>query len=99
MEEEILKLIYNYSVNKKYADQEFYDTILVLFLKHHKVNNYINTIIINNNITDLGIYDNKRTKIIESYGIKILRYTNSEINNYFYEVCESIDVEVKHRLK
>lgn len=60
MEEEILKLIYNYSVNKKYADQEFYDTILVLFLKHHKVNNYINTIIINNNITDLGIYDNKR---------------------------------------
>ena len=48
---------------------------------------------------DGKLYDNNRTKIIESYGIKILRYTNSEINNYFYEVCESIDVEVKHRLK
>ena len=48
---------------------------------------------------DGKLYDNKRTKIIESYGVKILRYTNSEINNNFYEVCESIDFEVKHRLK
>lgn len=55
MEEEILKLIYNYSVNKKYVDQEFYNTILVLFLKHHKVNNYINTIIINNKLLDIFI--------------------------------------------
>lgn len=78
MEEEILKLIYNYSVNKKYADQEFYNTILVLFLKHHKVNNYINTIIINNNITDLGIYDNKRKTIIIN-NLEILNSSDDKI--------------------
>lgn len=78
MEEEILKLIYNYSVNKKYADQEFYNTILVLFLKHHKVNNYINTIIINNDITDLGIYDNKRKTIIIN-NLEILNSSDNKI--------------------
>lgn len=78
MEEEILKLIYNYSVNKKYVDQEFYNTILVLFLKHRKVNNYINTIIINNNITDLGIYDNKRKTIIIN-NLEILNSSDDKI--------------------
>ena len=41
-------------------------------------------------------YDNKRTKILEKYGLKIIRICNVEIDNNFYNVCEYIDREVKN---
>lgn len=43
-------------------------------------------------------YDNKRTKILEKYGLKIIRICNVEIDNNFYNVCEYIDREVKKSL-
>lgn len=43
-------------------------------------------------------YDNKRTKILEKYGLKIIRICNIEIDNNFYNVCEYIDREVKKSL-
>ena len=42
-------------------------------------------------------YDDVCTAKLEQYGIKVLRFSNYEINTYFYEVCESIDKEIKQR--
>ena len=35
-------------------------------------------------------YDNKRTEYIENRGIKVLRYSNKDINNNFKSVCQDI---------
>ena len=43
-------------------------------------------------------YDATRTKILEKYGLKVLRICNLEIDNNFYQVCEYIDREVKQSL-
>ena len=43
-------------------------------------------------------YDDVRTAKLEQYGIKVLRFSNYEINTYFNEVCESIDNEIKQRI-
>ena len=42
--------------------------------------------------------DKLRTKAIEKYGIKVLRFSNYEINCEFDAVCECIDNEVKERI-
>lgn len=42
--------------------------------------------------------DKKRTKILENYGLKVLRFSNIDVNNNFYAVCSVIDNEVKKRL-
>ncbi|MEB3310577.1 MAG: endonuclease domain-containing protein [Snowella sp.] len=36
------------------------------------------------------IYDQERTRILESYGLKIIRFTNVEVLNNFKGVCEEI---------
>ena len=36
-------------------------------------------------------YDKERTKILNQYGLQVLRYSNVDINNNFDEVCEQID--------
>ena len=38
-----------------------------------------------------------RTTIIESYGNKVIRFSNSDIDKNFYSVCSVIDNEVKSR--
>ena len=35
-------------------------------------------------------YDEQRTKLLESYGIVVLRYTNRDINERFTAVCDDI---------
>jgi very-short-patch-repair endonuclease len=41
--------------------------------------------------TDEGkAYDEERTKILEGYGIKVIRFTNDEVLNNFEGVCEKI---------
>ena len=42
-------------------------------------------------------YDEERTKILESYGLKVLRFCNLDIDKNFYGVCTVIDEEVKGR--
>ena len=44
-------------------------------------------------------YDEKRTEYLESLGLKVLRFTNLDIKQNFYEVCSVIDIEVKRRMK
>ena len=45
------------------------------------------------------LYDSKRTDYLEEFGLYILRFSNLEINEKFYEVCTVIDEAVKKRIK
>ena len=42
--------------------------------------------------------DENRTKIIEKYGLKVIRFCNTDIDKNFYGVCTVIENEVKGRL-
>ncbi|MBI4781391.1 MAG: endonuclease domain-containing protein [Oscillatoriophycideae cyanobacterium NC_groundwater_1537_Pr4_S-0.65um_50_18] len=43
--------------------------------------------------TDKGQdYDRERTRIIEGYGLQVLRFTNHQVLNCFEEVCREIQV-------
>ena len=42
--------------------------------------------------------DSYRTKILEKYGLKVIRFCNTDIDKNFYGVCTVIDKEVKQRL-
>ena len=42
--------------------------------------------------------DLARTKILESYGFKVIRFCNLDIDKNFYSVCTVIDEEVRKRL-
>ena len=42
--------------------------------------------------------DKKRTKYLESLGLKVLRFTNLEVNRSFRQVCEEIDRCVKESI-
>ena len=49
--------------------------------------------------TDNGpAYDRERDAILESYGYKVYRIPNNEINENFKNVCDWIDKTVKQRL-
>ena len=42
-------------------------------------------------------YDQSRTQYLESLGLKVLRFSNSDIHKSFWRVCEAIDNTVKER--
>lgn len=42
-------------------------------------------------------YDRKRTEYLEAQGLKVLRFTNSDIQQRLRGVCEAIDIAVKER--
>ena len=42
--------------------------------------------------------DNERTRILEQYGLKVVRFCNTDIDKNFYSVCTVIDQEVKNRV-
>ena len=44
-------------------------------------------------------YDMEREKIIENYGIKIIRYTNNAVENDFDFVCNDIEKHIKNRME
>ena len=43
-------------------------------------------------------YDRHRTSVLESYGLSVLRFCNTDIDKNFYSVCTVIDDEVKKRI-
>ena len=50
--------------------------------------------------TEKGIKnDDFRTEILEGYDLKVIRFTNEQINTNFYGVCEYIDTTVKAFLR
>ena len=42
-------------------------------------------------------YDTHRTKYLESLGLNVLRFTNTDVSLRFRQVCEAIDTEVTAR--
>ncbi len=44
-------------------------------------------------------YDHERSRIIEQYGLKVLRFSNRDIDYSFESVCEQIHNEIQERLK
>ncbi len=42
--------------------------------------------------------DYKRTEVLELLGLKVIRFTNIEVDTNFEWVCEQIDFETKKRL-
>ena len=44
-------------------------------------------------------HDAYRTEILEKYGLKVLRFTNIDVDTNIFGVCEMIDNEVKRRIK
>ena len=43
-------------------------------------------------------YDQQRSAFLESLGLKVIRFPNSDIDRYFSAVCEQIDLIIKERL-
>ena len=48
---------------------------------------------------DGQMYDAERTAILESFGYKVLRISNEDINHNFRGVCEMIEHEVQTRVQ
>lgn len=42
-------------------------------------------------------YDEERTKIIQAYGIEVIRFSNRDVDENFEGVCETIDLAIKRR--
>ena len=50
--------------------------------------------------TEEGIlHDEERTKILNTYGISVLRFSNRDVDDNFRGVCEYIDKIIKERLR
>ena len=45
------------------------------------------------------VQDNKRTKDLENMNLKVIRFSNYDIDKNFYEVCSQIDNIVKKQMK
>ena len=43
--------------------------------------------------------DRRRTQVLESYGLKVIRFCNLDVDRNFYGVCTVIDNEIKERMK
>ena len=43
------------------------------------------------------VYDTERTAYLESFGLKVIRYSNREIDREFPAVCEQIDHIIRER--
>ena len=43
-------------------------------------------------------HDKIRTEYLEGFGLRIIRISNSDVNNSFYEVCERLDREIQKSL-
>ncbi len=43
--------------------------------------------------------DTERTRFLETLGLKVIRFSNLDIKENFYEVCTVIDSEIQNRLR
>ena len=43
-------------------------------------------------------FEKERTKDLEKYGLKVIRFTNMEVDEQFESVCKTIDANVKERI-
>jgi very-short-patch-repair endonuclease len=93
----------NPTVAEKKLWHEFLRTYKPRFLRQRPIDNYIVdfycaqlklVIEIDGDIhfTDEGLeYDEKRTRLLEGYGLKVMRFTNTEVLENFAAVCAAIE--------
>jgi very-short-patch-repair endonuclease len=43
-------------------------------------------------------YDRRRTEVLQSYGLEVLRFSNLDVDREFAAVCEAIDAKVHKKL-
>lgn len=43
--------------------------------------------------------DKARTEFLDSFGLRVIRFSNADVDQRFRAVCESIDLSVKERYK
>ena len=43
-------------------------------------------------------HDKARTEVLECYGVEVIRFSNSEIDNRFDNVCQMIDKVIQERM-
>ncbi len=43
-------------------------------------------------------YDNARTLKLEAMELKVIRFSNADVNSRFREVCEAVDIAVKKQM-
>ena len=43
-------------------------------------------------------YDERRSRMLATEGVEVLRFTNLQVNEHFPEVCETIDRAIRERL-
>ena len=46
-----------------------------------------------------GEYDAERTKYLEAYGYRVIRFSNDLIDSQFASVCETIHQEIQRRIE
>ncbi|MBQ4047582.1 MAG: endonuclease domain-containing protein [Clostridia bacterium] len=44
-------------------------------------------------------YDSERSAFLEALGLKVLRFSNRDIDREFHSVCEEIDLTIQKRLQ
>ena len=42
-------------------------------------------------------YDAERSAVLQGYGVRVLRFSNSDIDRNFCDVCEAIDLAVREK--
>ncbi len=45
------------------------------------------------------LYDTARTEVIEKYGLRVLRFSNKEVDDNFEGVCRMIDLVINERIQ
>ena len=44
-------------------------------------------------------YDEERTRILQKYGLQVLRFSNREVDKNFNRVCDKIDRVIQERIR
>ena len=44
-------------------------------------------------------YDGERTRILQKYGLQVLRFSNREVDKNFNRVCDKIDRVIQERIR
>ena len=44
-------------------------------------------------------YDRQRSGVLQKYGLEVLRFTNTDIDKHFADVCRQIEAEIRKRVR
>ena len=81
----------------KFYKQRIIESFIVDFIA--RMQDWLLNLTAHKHYTEQGkAYDEERSAILHGYGLKVLRFSNRDVNNHFDAVCETIDREVQIRI-